>query len=198
MNNAELLYYDQPIPSPLGLPKYELILNCNSTLKDVGILNSIKYINNKEKIGNILHNDHTSLNIETTGSRVNTHRQVYMIVQQLNNIRQCASSYVAREKKVYFVKHLPHEIQSAKTVSFIKYLHSLKSSLLKASLLKRFQYNSTTLWNHHTEKVVKLIISPVSLHDEIRTNGYGIALIELLVHLGLLNEYTDLISRIKR
>lgn len=47
------------------------------------------------------------------------------------------------------------------------------------------------MWNKYTNQVVKLIIPPVSLHDEIKTDGYGMALIELLVQIGLLDEKTD-------
>ena len=50
--------------------------------------------------------------------------------------------------------------------------------------------------NKHTDKVVCLIIPQVSLHDEIKTGGYGIALIELLVQLGLLLHLRDSASSI--
>ena len=198
VNNVDLTYYDQAVPSPIGLPIYETILDNTNTLSESGVLDCINYINNKDKRASYLHNDNNSINIDSSGSRVNTYKEVCLIVQQLNNIRQCASGYVAREKKVYFVNHLPNELKSEKVVRFIKYFHTLKHDLLKASLLKRFQYNNTSLWNSHIEKVVKLIIPPVSLHDEIRTDGYGMALIELLVHLGLLYEYNDIHSGIKR
>ena len=54
------------------------------------------------------------------------------------------------------------------------------------------------MWNKHTEEVVKLIIPPVSLHDEIATDRYRMALIELLVQIGLLKEMTDGITGLKR
>ena len=44
---------------------------------------------------------------------------------------------------------------------------------------------------------MKLIIPPVSLHDEIKTDGYGMALIELLVQIGLLVEKKDVDMDIK-
>ena len=36
-------------------------------------------------------------------------------------------------------------------------------------------------------KQVKLIIPPVMKHDKIKTDGYGMALIALLIFVGLLN-----------
>jgi hypothetical protein len=66
----------------------------------------------------------------------------------------------------------------------------LKKSLLKAETIINFQYNNTMMWNKYTNEVVKLIIPPVLLHNEIKTNGYGMALIELLVQIGLLDETT--------
>jgi len=44
------------------------------------------------------------------------------------------------------------------------------------------------MWNRHTKDVVKLMVPPVMLHDEIRTDGYGMALIDLLEHVGMLQK----------
>ena len=60
--------------------------------------------------------------------------------------------------------------------------------------MKRFQDNNTALWNEHTSKFTKLIMPPVSLHDEIRTDGREMALIELLVEVGLLHETNNDVS----
>ena len=53
------------------------------------------------------------------------------------------------------------------------------------------------MWNQHTKDVVKLVIPPVSLHDEIKTDGHGMALIELLVQVGSLDELIDVITGVK-
>ena len=44
----------------------------------------------------------------------------------------------------------------------------------------------TQIWNPTLQSVVKLMVPPVMLHDEIQTDGYGTALIDLMVQLGLL------------
>ena len=46
------------------------------------------------------------------------------------------------------------------------------------------------MWNKSVSKQVKLIIPPVMKHNEIKTDGYGMALIELLVFVGLLKVCT--------
>ena len=53
------------------------------------------------------------------------------------------------------------------------------------------------MWNTNMKEVVRLITPPVLLHDEIKTDGYGMALIELLVQIGLLNEIEDLSTGMK-
>ena len=68
----------------------------------------------------------------------------------------------------------------------VKYCHSMKTSILQHRYTKGFQLKHTQLWNDRTNDVVKLIVPPVMLHNEIKTDGYGMALIDLLVHIGLL------------
>ena len=155
------------------MPKFEMILQNTNNLPNEGVLKSINYTNSRDKKTIDLHNDPIKLNIDSTGKRIKTYKGICFINQQLNNMRQCASGYVAREKKIYFVNHIPNELKTEKVKRLITYFHTLKQTLLKASTLQRFQYNHTTLWNKHTNDVVKLIIPPVSLHDEIRTDGYG-------------------------
>ena len=107
------------------MPKYEQVLNNMNNLSDIDVLKCIIYINTQEKTSNKIHNDPKSLNIDSTGKRIKTYKGVCLIIQQLNNIRQCASGYVAKEKKVYFVNHIQNELKTEKIKKFITYFHSL-------------------------------------------------------------------------
>ena len=121
------------------------------------------------------------VDIDFTGQRIYAYKIIYYLVQQLNNMRKCVSRYVANEDRIFFVQHAPDDMKSDRIKRLIKYVHRIKPALLKAKILNRFQYNNTVLWNKHTDKVAKLIIPPISLDNEIKTGGYGMALIELLV-----------------
>ena len=50
----------------------------------------------------------------------------------------------------------------------------------------KFQNKIVQQWNPESVKTISMIISPVSLRDEIKTNGYGMAIIEILCLSGLL------------
>ena len=49
-------------------------------------------------------------------------------------------------------------------------------------------------WNPESIEASSLMIPPVSLRDEIRTDGYGMALIEILCLAGVLVKVTTHIS----
>ena len=49
-----------------------------------------------------------------------------------------------------------------------------------------FQYNNVKLWNSSMKNKSKILIPSISLRDEIKTNSFGIAIIELLLHYRIL------------
>ena len=196
-NPVKVTYFNQAVPSPLGMAKYEIVLNELHKIDDKDILKCIHFTHSTDCSDYDLNNNPDTIDIESLGKRIDAYQKICYVNQQLNNIRQCASGYVAKENKVYFVNHTPSSLKTDKVERIIKYFHSLKPTLLKAESIKSFQYKNTMMWNQHTKDVVKLIIPPVSLHDEIKTDGYGMALIELLVQVGLLDELIDVITGVK-
>ena len=71
----------------------------------------------------------------------------------------------------------------------VKKCHS-KTDLLRDAA--NFQNKVVKQWNPESSKATSLIIPPVSLRDEIKTNGYGMAIIEILCLCGLLiHEVSD-------
>jgi hypothetical protein len=54
------------------------------------------------------------MDIDSAGKRIKTYKRICFIVNQLNSIRKCATGYVAKEDKVYFVPHTPQELQTSK------------------------------------------------------------------------------------
>ena len=95
-----------------------------------------------------------------------------------------------KSNKVEFVAHVPESLKSKEVVLAMKFIYALRKPLLNTKVIKSFQYKHTKHWNKSIAKKVKLIIPPVMKHDEIQTDGYGMALIELLVFVGLLKVCT--------
>ena len=54
-----------------------------------------------------------------------------------------------------------------------------------------FMQNVVEVWNPDSKEVTKIIVPPISLHDEIKTDGYGMAVIELLELVGILIRTKD-------
>ena len=52
--------------------------------------------------------------------------------------------------------------------------------------IDEFQQKIVNGWNYQDKEYSSLIIPPVSPRDEIKTNGYGMAIIELLCLSGIL------------
>ena len=77
----------------------------------------------------------------------------------------------------------------------------VKEIIIKMSLSKRttmFQSQVVKRWNPlHHDNIIKLIVPPVSLHDQIRSDRYGITLIELLKTVGLLVKETNIYNTTK-
>ena len=65
-------------------------------------------------------------------------------------------------------------------------MNSIKGSTI--SMCITFQRDVTLEWNLTSNEATKLFIPPVSLQDEIKTDGFGMAVIELLCLVGILHE----------
>ena len=65
-------------------------------------------------------------------------------------------------------------------------MNSVKASTI--STCSMFQTDVTLEWNPTSNEATKLLIPPVSLRDEIKTDGFGMAVIELLCLVGILHE----------
>ena len=125
-NDAIVTYFNQRVPSPLGMAKYDVVMNDKNVIDDKDILKCIKHTHSLDKNDSDLVNSESSLDIDSSGKRINAYTKLCFVNQQLNNIRKCASGYVVSEDKVYFVNHTPDSLQTHKVKGVIKYLHSLK------------------------------------------------------------------------
>ena len=63
-------------------------------------------------------------------------------------------------------------------------VHQIKSQFI--SDFKDFAFNIVRYWNPSIDYATKMIIPPVSSRDEIKTDGYGMALFEMLEQIGII------------
>ena len=85
-NETKLTYYQQAVPSPLGMAKYDILLNDNNVIKDKDILHCIEYSMTANKLESHLYNDPTTVDIDFTGKRVKAYYHVVCVMNQLSNI----------------------------------------------------------------------------------------------------------------
>ena len=184
-----LTYISQKVPSPFLMPHYESLLTPNTMeLSDskalLALMNTSHFstfVDNTTESSTDLHE------VDFTGKRMDTYFELSSIAQVLDGIRRCSVGYIKGTNTFKFVKHSPVSIQSPKVVKLIKNIHELKGSLL-SNAITNFQRSITQLWNPKLSDLSKFIIPPVSLHDEIKTDGYGMALIELMTLVGILTK----------
>ena len=98
------------------------------------------------------------------------------------------TGYVASKDKYKRWKHQPDQHYNDKRKALMTVLHKETANL---RLCTEFQQNVVNQWNPESQTASSLIIPPVSLRDEIRTNGYGMAIIEILCMAGLLLHITS-------
>jgi hypothetical protein len=103
-------------------------------------------------------------------------------------MRQCTSGLYIQTNKCYkFVDHCSSAtLQSDNMKNVIRVANSLKNGILSSKVTKHFNRRVVGIWNNHIKEVSKIIIPPVTLHDEIKTDGYGMAILDLLSLVGIL------------
>ena len=190
---CDISYINQKIPSAFLMPHYESLYE-NENIKSINeynLLNAILDITtcseHTRKMVNLYPNRYSD-HIDYTGRRVSAYMIICNNVLILDLIRQvCGNIYTKQDKRFRFVNHLSTDFQTVNIKSIISKLANIKKDILSKKT-STFQSKVTEIWNPLYNNVSKLIIPPVSLHDEIKTDGYGMALIELLTTVGIIDK----------
>ena len=131
-NTTKLLYVNQPIPSPTDMPRFELIMNSNSTVSPQHILDSIRYVcDQDENDSSILISNINNTCVDFSGKRSKSYIKILQVIQQLENICQTGTYYSIVNNKYCYVNHLPNELKNNKTRKVVKYCYAMKSSILQ-------------------------------------------------------------------
>ena len=170
-----LTYVDQSIPNPINFPNFELEVSDNRT--SVEIHNCMLRSSSTSTY-------QSSIKIDITGTRVSNYIRVHSIASTIiETLVPLLTGYNITTKVYKSWKNQPvaHITPNRKFIA--KTLHSQNDTL---QLYKSFQDLIVQEWNPRSTEATLLLIPPVSLRDEIKTDGYGMAIIEILCLSGVL------------
>ena len=209
-SNSVITYINQAVPLPYGMPKFKILAevqNNNYSISGTNIVDTIDCVCfnvdsatalcSSTSIPPSMHtlpilqlNNQSTTTINFTGKQVQCYVSILEVLQQLENFQIQSTTYKVKNNKVEFVAHVPESLKLKEIVLAIKFIYALRKLLLNNQVLTSFQHKHTKLWNKSITKKVKLIIPPVMKNDEIKTDSYRKALIELLVFVELLKVCT--------
>ena len=166
-------YIDQMITNPLNFPIFE---------------QELSLMDNTSKINDCLLRRNTfqglAVQLDLTGKRVSIYNSLVCVSSTIKCvILPLLSGYVSTTDKYKRWKHQPDEYYSSLRMIVMKLIHG---SQLHLREITKFQEKVVLQWNPLSKESTSLIIPPVSLRDEIKANGYGMAIIEILCLSGLL------------
>ena len=175
---VSITYVQQSIPSPDPMAPFEFVFH-NETPDYSMITNAV---NGKGLSHNVPYS-----NIDFTGKRVDSYARIVDICDEVQfGARSFLTGYNRGTQDYKYWDNMPS-----------RYLHQLRNDIvlqmnrLKTGTITKcsmFQKHVTLLWNPTSTEPTKLLIPPVSLRDEIKTDGFGMAVIELLCLVGILHE----------
>ena len=172
--HPRLSFVNQDIPSPQDMPPFELfdIFTLDSYLTPLTHLSSVEY--NK---------------IDISGKRTSRYFEIVNIVLTCKKIRKYLTGYNKSTDTFKMWVHAHDDFTSEYRNKVVLKMHSIKNNFLHN--ITSFQRNVVHAWNPSTLTSSKCFIPPVSTRDEIRTDGFGMAVIEILVYAGILVKTTD-------
>ena len=175
---CKITYVNQSIPSPDGILPFENIYNnevCSYTVMKDAILSDT------------IRTNRIVPKIDFSGKRVESYAKLVDICDEIQNgVRSFLTGYHRSSKEYKYWKNMPPEYCTIERDSIVLLMNSLKTTSIAKCC--SFQKDTVLTWNPASKEATKLIIPPVSLRDEIKTDGFGMAVIELLCLVGILHE----------
>ena len=168
-----ITYIDQAIMNPVNFPVLE------QEITDIDSNRNIQ----KCLLRKCMVDGH-AVKLDLTGARVKVYNTLVDIVNTIEcTILPLLSGYSATTKKFKRWESQPDQHFTPLRMELMKIIQMEKPLLRN---LNEFQSKIVDAWNPKAKECSSLIIPPVSLRDEIKTNGYGMAIIELLCLSGIL------------
>ena len=168
-----ITYIDQAIINPVNFPVFEQEIHdidCNKNIQQCLLRKCVV--------------DSHAVKLDLTGERVSIYNTLIDIVNTIEfTVLPLLSGYNATKKVYKRWRSQPEMHYSTLRMKVMKIMQSEKPLLRE---IDKFQSKIVDIWNPKAKECSSLIIPPISLRDEIKTNGYGMAIIELLCLSGIL------------
>ena len=169
----DITYIQQKIPSPFNMPHYETVVSILSAISKLLINPSFMKQSNND--------------IDFTGLRVESYMKILSIVEEIcNGIYKFLTGWSSQSKSFKRWNYQPMRFITKQRSYLIKLFSKAKTTFIQKC--RSFQRNNVCTWNPNINIASEIIVPPVSLRDEMKTSGYGIAVIELLILVGILVE----------
>lgn len=173
IDHVKITYTNQKIPSPYNMHEYETIRNIPSAIAKVITKASTT----------------PASTIDFSGSRVDAYIDILMICDDITNgVFKYLTGWSFSSNSLKCWDYQPNRFVTYQRSSLIKMFSQEKRGFI--NLCRRFQNENVLRWNKNANMASEIIVPPVSLRDEIKTEGYGVAVIELLILVGILIETT--------
>ena len=172
-----ITYVDQVIPSAYGMTPFEQVY---STSGDDILTNIANYIS-----GDLPVHLPSTDKIDISGSRVSSYINVLHICDALLCQFKYLTGFNKSTNEFKQWRNQPSQYKDNNTRKVIIQLLCLTKHNMLSSAYS-FQQRCTEVWNPYSKAVTKIIIPPVSMIDEITIEGFGMAIIELMTLVGIL------------
>ena len=168
-----MTYVNQMIVNPINFSVFE---------KDVEYMMIVGQVRNS--LLRVNRYEGHAVKIDMTVKRVRTYTELVGIANTITHtIGPLLTGYNKTKDSYKIWKYQPTNFQCECRHSISKILHGEAKDF---SAIKLFQQHVVEEWNPGSKIATALIIPPVSMRDEIKIDGYGMAIIELLCLSGIL------------
>ena len=174
-NRTDLTYVNQKIPSMFYMPIIENISDDTA--------------NNIKIIGNIDYATKSDGTIDFSGRRVQRYYEICLKCDVVHNvIRKHFTNYVLHDNKYRPFQHQPIQFITERRKTMTKKLASLKHKTNVFTVFSKWQDKMLDTVDESRNNTSKVFIPGVSLREETTTNGYGMAVVEILELSGIVKK----------
>ena len=179
-----LTYVNQSIVNPINFSIFE------KDIEDMMVVAQVK--NSLLRVNR--YNGH-AVKIDITGRRVSIYMELVAIANTVTHtIYPLLRSYNKSKDTFKTWKYQPDNFKCECRNNISRILHGEDAEF---HAIRLFQQRVVEEWNPSSKNATALIIPPVSMRDEIKTDGYGMAIIELLCLSGILlpiSKHNDVVT----
>ena len=187
-----ITYIDQAIPSMYCMSPFEDFVNLNFRLPPIKPIHNTTTTYCERVMDIVLHHDYSSLSnnrrkIDFCGKRVDSYKVIIDLCGVVQHIIQkycCNHELKMNEYKTWMYQPISHQSQFRMKIA--KLFSSSCATILPKYI--SFQTISVKTMIPNIDEETKLIVPKVSSCDEIKTDGFGMSLIEIMVLVGILIE----------